>query len=123
MEGMEAAEWISIRHLPKQMPGRASMKHCFPLSVFLLSAKEHVLGIFFDVAGIDHVVLCLYCAEILSDKRFPDNPVRRRCNRKVAAGGKPGGLVVREALQDFPAVTADIVDYAIVDGLFAGREY
>ncbi len=72
---------------------------------------------------IDHVVLCRYCAEILSDKRFPDNPVRRRCDRKVAAGGKPGGLVVREALQDFPAVTADIVDYAIVDGLFAGREY
>lgn len=75
---------------------------------------EHILRIRSDVTGINHVVLFFYCGEIITDKRFPNNPVRWRCNRKVATGGKPGGVVVCEAFQDLSAVTADIADYTLV---------
>ena len=101
---------------------RCSMKNRYR-DLTRLFTKEHSLCILSDVAGSEHVILCLHRAEIVSNEFFINDTIRRSCDRKIPSSGKPRSLAVSETFKHFSTIAAQIFYDAVIDGFLSGREH
>ena len=85
--------------------------------------KEHSLCILSDVAGTEHIILCLHRAEIVSNEFFINYTLRWSGDRKIPSSGKPRSLVVGETFKHLSAIAAQIIYDAVIDGFLSGREH
>ena len=88
----------------------------------VLELTEHILRVSYDITGIYHAILSFYFIKISSYDGLFNCSVRRLGKRKGSSGNKPRCFVMRKPLQNFPAITANIIYHTVIYRLFARRE-